>query len=44
MERRAERRSRRTFAEAKLEGPSTVSEVDPRWDDMWNETACDDDV
>jgi hypothetical protein len=42
-EKRVDRRTRRAFAEAQLDGPCTIADEDPRWDDLWTTTTSDDD-
>jgi hypothetical protein len=34
---RAYQRRRKTFINAQLEAPSTISDDEPRWDDLWTE-------
>jgi hypothetical protein len=43
VERKADWHSRRAFAEAQLDGPCTISDEDPSWDDLWTETTSDED-
>ena len=35
---REDRRRRKAFIDAQLDGPQTISDDDPRWDDMWLES------
>jgi hypothetical protein len=42
---RADRRWRKAFIMAQIDGPQTIPDDDPRWDDMWtdsDETTTDD--
>ena len=39
---RADRPRRKAFIDAQIEGPCTIADDDPRWDDMW--TDSDDDT
>lgn len=32
---RADRHRRKAFIKAQMEGPCTISDDDPRWDDLW---------